>query len=66
MSLQDEIKRHINYTEDYMKRCDACLHSCEQDHPVLDREWVRMCGVASIVKFQVKNDGRCDKFERKS
>lgn len=66
MSLQDEIKKHINYTEWESKKCKDCIHSKEDDHPVLDREWVRLCNVAVIVKFTVSDDGRCDKFEKKN
>jgi len=63
MSLTEEIKKKINYTNAPVVRCAKCKHSKETENSHVDRMWDRHCHIAVIEAFKVDDDGRCDKFE---
>ena len=63
MSLTEEIKAHINYTETTPVKCKNCKHSKQTENPHVDRMWDRNCHVAVVTSFRVSDDGRCDRFE---
>ncbi|MGQ0708740.1 MAG: hypothetical protein ACT4NV_03220 [Rhodoferax sp.] len=62
MSLIEETKAAMGYIDKPVK-CVDCTYFEEQDHPVLDREWIKVCSYSNLCKFQVTESGQCKKYE---
>ncbi|QDB70128.1 hypothetical protein [Curvibacter phage TJ1] len=59
-----ETKAAMGYTP-APNRCSKCRYFTEQDHPVLERMWLKLCTYSVLCKFEVEENGHCNKFEEK-
>ncbi len=65
MSLTDEIKKEIGYTEEPAPACKNCKYHGEDENQYVDRMWDDHCRVAGdVVTLRVQPSARCSKFEK--
>lgn len=65
MSLVEETKKAIGFVQ-VAGTCANCKHQIEGDHPMVERQFVRLCTLSSICEFEVKANSTCRKFERRT
>tara|TARA_Y100000310_G_scaffold331242_1_gene404448 strand:- start:258 stop:470 length:213 start_codon:yes stop_codon:yes gene_type:complete len=59
------IKAKINYCDDESKRCPNCKHVVEEHHDDGMDAYVNFrCTISNLGCFDVKQNGRCDKFSK--